>query len=112
MEKTDLKDNELKMEFSGYDITNERPVYYKSKDSNQRDFYLIHAYTPEHFTLLRYMEVAGIVTTHFSTINDKYELQEMVVKGAHKAKKLKLITREEYLFYKNIYDNYMKSIHI
>ncbi len=107
-----MADNNLSLEFTGYNITDEHPAFYKSKESKPKDFYIIHVYTPEHFTLLRYVEVAGMVTTHFSTINNKYELQDIIVKSAYESRKLKVITREEYSKFKNIYDNYIKSVHI
>lgn len=105
-------DKEFSLEFSGFDITDEHPVYYKGLNSSEDDFFILHAYTPEHFTLLTYMEVAGVVTTHFSTITNKHELYQIIINGSYQYKKLKIITREEYLRYKNKYDNYLKSIHL
>lgn len=99
------------LEHTGYDVTDEHPLFYRSKESKPTDFYVIHVYTPEHFTLLRYIDVGGVVTSHFSTIHNKHELHEMVVKGVHEYHKLQVISREDYLNYKNIYDNYIKSIH-
>lgn len=107
-----MKDNNLKLEHTGFDINDEHPVFYKSVESKPTDFYIIHAYTPEHFTLLRYVDVGGIVTTHFSTINNKFELADMIIKSTHGYKKLHVISREEYLRFRDAYDNYMKSIHI
>lgn len=110
--ETILKDNVLNLEFTGYDTNSEQPVFYKSKESKAKDFYLVHAYTPENFTLLRYIEIGGVVTTHFSTITNKYDLQEIVTKGMYQYKQLIMITREEYMKLKNMYDNHMKSIHV
>lgn len=105
-------DQKFELEYSGFDINEEHPIFYKSVDSKPTDFYIIHIYTPEHFTLLRYMDVAGIVTTHFSTIHSKHELLDVITKGIHEFKKLRIITRDEYLSYKDRYDNYIKSIHV
>jgi len=112
MEKVGELNKNLSLDYTGFDINDEHPVFYRSVDSKTSDFYIIHVYTPEHFTLLRYIDVGGVVTTHLSTINNKHELADVILKSSHSYKQLRVISREEYLNFKNIYDNYMKSIHI